>query len=331
MELKDCNYEGLELSTRFLIETAIARGIKVEILDEIENIIRLTQGVKVEILMQATRTSADHYIAPLVMTNKHVTKILLDEAGIRVPAGYRVSSIEEGLALFEQFNGEAMVVKPQSTNFGVGITMLPEEFSIEMYEKALRDAFAEDVLVLIESFAPGKEYRFLVIDGKVIGILHRVPANVEGDGEHDIEWLVGEKNKDPLRGYKYTKPLEKIKLGDFEKSYLKEQGKTTEYVPAVGEVVYLRKNSNISTGGDSIDFTDAMAEGYKHIAIASAEAVDAKVCGVDMVVQEIDRFDEKGYSIIELNFNPAIHIHIAPYKGENRHPDEAILDMLGFN
>jgi len=31
----------------------------------------------------------------------------------------------------------------------------------------------------------------------------------------------------------------------------------------VGEVVYLRENSNISTGGDSIDFTDDIPDSYK--------------------------------------------------------------------
>ncbi|MNC84172.1 Glutathione biosynthesis bifunctional protein GshAB [compost metagenome] len=34
------------------------------------------------------------------------------------------------------------------------------------------------------------------------------------------------------------------------------------------------------------------------------------------------------YSIIEINFNPAIHIHCYPYQGMNRRADDKILDLL---
>lgn len=327
---EDYPYKKLELSTQYLIAGAKARGIEVEVLDGKENIIRLTKGDKVEIVMQATRTSADSYIAPLIMTNKHVTKLLLDEADIRVPAGWRIHSLEQGMALYSSFEGDSMVVKPQSTNFGVGITMLAKGFGEETYRRALELAFNEDSLVLVEAFAPGKEYRFLVIDDRVVGILHRVPANVTGDGTSTIEELVTEKNDDPLRGYKYVKPLEKIQLGHFEVTYLQEQGLTVKDILPKGETVYLRKNSNISTGGDSLDFTDLMAPEYSQIAVRAAQTVGAKICGVDMVLSDVAHFDEKGYSIIELNFNPAIHIHNAPYKGKNRHGDQAVLDLLGF-
>jgi len=321
----------LELSTQHLIAAAQKRAIRVEVLDYKDNMIRLTKGDRVEIVMQATRTSADNYIAPLIMTNKHVTKVLLHEKGIQVPAGYRVSRIEEGLALYQQIQSQAMVVKPLSTNFGLGITMLDKDFSFEAYSKALEVAFGEDDDVLIESFAKGKEYRFLVIGDRVVAILHRVPANVEGDGFHSIEALVAKKNEDPLRGTKYKKPLEKIKLGDFECTYLQEQGLTRASILKKGQVVYLRKNSNISTGGDSLDFTELIHSTYGEIALKASQSVGAKVCGVDMVIEEIDSYDPNGYSIIELNFNPAIHIHNAPYKGKNRHADDAILDLLDFH
>jgi len=265
------------------------------------------------------------------MTNKHVTKVILHEQGINVPTGYRIDGIEEGLGLYEQIRTQAMVVKPVSTNFGVGITMFDEAFTYEAYMRALEVAFAEDDVVLIECFAKGKEYRFLVIDDQVVGILHRVPANVEGDGVHTIEGLVAMKNEDPLRGMNYKKPLEKIKLGDFENTYLEEQGLTTSFVLEEGQIVYLRKNSNISTGGDSLDFTELIHETYGEVAVNAAKAVGAKVCGVDMVIEEIEHYDPKGYNIIELNFNPAIHIHNAPYKGKNRHADDAVLDLLGFS
>lgn len=94
-------------------------------------------------------------------------------------------------------------------------------------------------------------------------------------------------------------------------------------------MVYLRENSNISTGGDSIDFTDELDASYKQIAVQAAKAVNATFCGVDMMIGDIyEEATDQNYSIIELNFNPAIHIHCYPYRGENRKANEKILDLL---
>ena len=88
-------------------------------------------------------------------------------------------------------------------------------------------------------------------------------------------------------------------------------------------------SSNISTGGDSIDFTDVIPNRFKEIAIKSAKSIGAKICGVDMVIE--DYTDERSnYGIIELNFNPAIHIHSYPYEGKERNVAKDILNLLGF-
>lgn len=324
-------YEDLELSTQILILDAIKRGIEFNIMDRLENFISLSDGEKVEYVKQATKTSKDSYITALIMENKLVTKDILRENNIRVPKGKDYDNIDEAKKDFRLFKDEKIVIKPKSTNFGLGISIFPGEYSREDYDKAVEIAFREDSSILIEEFMTGKEYRFLVIGEEVVGILHREPANVIGNGESTIEELVSEKNKDPLRGKGYKTPLEKIKLGEIEEMFLKNQGLSFKYIPKNGEKIYLRENSNISTGGDSIDFTDKIHPSYKEVALKSAKAVKALICGVDMVIDHIEEeAKEKNHGIIELNFNPAIHIHCFPYKGENRKAGEKILDLL-FN
>ena len=324
-------YEDLELSTQILILDAIKRGIEFNIMDRLENFISLSDGEKVEYVKQATKTSKDSYITALIMENKLVTKDILRENNIRVPKGKDYDNIDEAKKDFRLFKDEKIVIKPKSTNFGLGISIFPGEYSREDYDKAVEIAFREDSSILIEEFMTGKEYRFLVIGEEVVGILHREPANVIGNGESTIEELVSEKNKDPLRGKGYKTPLEKIKLGEIEEMFLKNQGLSFKYIPKNGEKIYLRENSNISTGGDSIDFTDKIHPSYKEVALKSAKAVKALICGVDMVIDNIEEeAKEKNHGIIELNFNPAIHIHCFPYKGENRKAGEKILDLL-FN
>ncbi|UUR82888.1 bifunctional glutamate--cysteine ligase GshA/glutathione synthetase GshB [Clostridium perfringens] len=324
-------YEDLELSTQILILDAIKRGIEFNMMDRLENFISLSDGEKVEYVKQATKTSKDSYITALIMENKLVTKDILRENNIRVPKGKDYDNIDEAKKDFRLFKDEKIVIKPKSTNFGLGISIFPGEYSREDYDKAVEIAFREDSSILIEEFMTGKEYRFLVIGEEVVGILHREPANVIGNGESTIEELVFEKNKDPLRGKGYKTPLEKIKLGEIEEMFLKNQGLSFKSIPKNGEKIYLRENSNISTGGDSIEFTDKIHPSYKEVALKSAKAVKALICGVDMVIDNIEEeAKEKNHGIIELNFNPAIHIHCFPYKGENRKAGEKILDLL-FN
>lgn len=322
-------YEDLELSTQLLLKAAVKRGIAFKLIDRDENFVLLSQGDHHEYVKQATKTSLDSYSTVLIMENKIVTKEVLNQQGIRVPLGESYRSVDEAMSAYATYRGQQIVIKPKSTNFGLGITIFNREFSREDMRQAFEMAFKHDQTVLLEPFMTGKEYRFLVMGDEVVGILHRVPANVVGDGVHSIEELVHEKNKDPLRGRGYKTPLEFIQLGEAEEMFLRNHGKSWNDIPASGEIVYLRENSNISTGGDSIDYTDVIPDSYKKLAIQSARAAGAVICGVDMMIERIEEeASDTNYSIIELNFNPAIHIHCYPYQGTNRHADEKILDLL---
>ncbi len=324
-------YEKLEMSTQLLMRAALCKGVGIEILDPSENFLRLSKGENKQFVVQATKTAIDNYATVLAMENKVVTKKLLAEQHIMVPAGGEYFTKHNALKDFSRYQNRAIVVKPKSTNFGIGITILKENEELSNYNKALDIAFEHDNCVLIEDFIDGREFRIFVIDDEVVGILHRVPANVEGDGIHTVRELVEKKNQDPRRGKGYRTPLEKIALGKEEELFLELQDMSFETVVAKGEKLYLRENSNISTGGDSIDFTDDVDDSYKEIAVQAAQAVGARITGVDMMIQNIkDAASNTNYAIIEINFNPAIHIHCFPYQGKNRRLNFKVLTALGF-
>lgn len=320
-------FEDLELSTQILMKEAIKRGIKVNIVDRYENFISLKKNNKVEYVIQATKTSKDNYATVLIMENKTVTKKVLRENNVKVPKGEEYYNLEDAIENIKRYINKSIVIKPKSTNFGTGISIFKDGANAEDIQKAFEMAFEYDNTILVEEFIKGKEYRFLVIENKVVGILHRVPANVLGDGIKTISELVNIKNQDPLRGYHYRTPLEKINLDENAKLFLKQQNKDFNYVPGNNEIVYLRENSNISTGGDSIDYTDVINNKYKEIAINAAKAVNAKICGVDMMIEDYKNINSD-YAIIELNFNPAIHIHSYPYKGTERKIAKHVLRLL---
>lgn len=323
--------EDMELSTQLLLREAVKRGVSFEILDRKENFVRLKKEENTQYVKQATKTSLDNYASILAMENKLVTKKILEEHGIRVPKGLEYTSADGAKADFVFHQGKPVVIKPNQTNFGLGITILKENTNEETFRRAVDIAFEHDTTILIEEFIAGREFRIFVIGDEVVGILHRVPANVTGDGTKTIRELVELKNQDPLRGKGYRTPLEKIRLEEAEVMFLKPQNKDFETVPALGEVVYLRENSNISTGGDSIDFTDDIPDSYKQIAVRAAKALNVVITGLDMIIPDVSaEATNDNYAIIELNFNPAIHIHCHPFKGKNRKLNEKLMDALGY-
>jgi len=319
-------YTDMELSTQILIKAALKRGYAVDVIDRDDQFLRIRHGNQTEYVKQATKTSKDNYVSILMMENKTVTKHVLAEHGIRVPGGVELRTEADLQEAWSTFADEPIVLKPKSTNFGIGIHIFKDGTTFEEARGAFRHARSFDDVVLLETFLPGKEYRFLVIGDEVAGILHRVPANVTGDGVSTIRELVDKKNEDPLRGKGYKTPLEKIDIDDIVVAFLRPQDKTPDSVLADGELVFLRENSNISTGGDSIDYTDRIADSYKRIAVESARAIGATICGVDMMIPSLEREDD--YGIIELNFNPAIHIHSFPYEGKERPIGETVLDLI---
>lgn len=322
-------YEDMELSTQILLKEAVKRGITIELLDRADNFVALKKYGETEYVKQATKTTKDNYISVLLMENKVVTKKILKDKGINVPMGGEWYQLEDALCHLSDLKNKPIVIKPKSTNFGKGISIFPEGTKEENLESAFKEAFKHDNTVLVEEFIKGKEYRFLVIGEEVVGILHRVPANVVGDGVHTIKELVSLKNQNPLRGKGYRRPLEKIHLDETARLFLKAQGLDLESIPEEGRCIYLRENSNISTGGDSIDYTDLICDHFKQLAVEASHAVGAKICGVDMMIENVAD-SKSSYAVIELNFNPAIHIHSYPYRGKERNIAHKILKLLGF-
>lgn len=323
-------FTQMELSTQNLLFDAIQKGLKIEILDENDQMIALKYRQHQEVIKNGNISTKDSMVAYFVMENKIVTKKLLETAGFRTPKGEVFTSITRAKEAFPRFENLGIVIKPKSTNYGLGISIFKAGSSFDQFEQALKFAFREDEEVLIEEFISGTEYRFFVVDGKTTAVLKRLPANVIGDGKHTIEELVAIKNIDRLRGEDHRYPLEKIQLNEPEILMLETQGYTTQTVLPNGVTANLRENSNVSTGGDSVDMTDETHESYKRIAEGAAYALNVHITGIDMMIEDItkpcNRVDA-GYSIIEANFNPMMSMHLYSYQGKGR---RVTMDVLRF-
>lgn len=320
-------FEDMEISTQMILREAEAREIDVEIIDRKDNFLKLTKGKKEEFIKQATCTRLDSYIAYLKMENKHVTKQILEKAGFSVPKGGHYSSKENALKSYPEWQHLPLVVKPNFTNYGIGIHFI-KPHDENGYKEAVESAFHFGEEIIVEEFWQGNEYRFLIIGDRCEAVCQRLPANVIGDGVHSIQFLVKEKNMNPKM---FKPPWYHLKLGKTEKAFLQKQNLESSSIIEKGRRVFLRANSNVSTGGDPVDVTDLIPKDYQTVALNAVKAAQVVICGVDMIIPDLMAPAlPKSYTIIELNYNPSLHIHRYVVEGTPHYVEKAVLDALGF-
>jgi cyanophycin synthetase len=163
----------------------------------------------------------------------------------------------------------------------------------------------------------------------VVAAARREPAQIMGDGIHTVAQLVELVNADPRRGEHHATVLSKIKLDAIALAVLADRGYTPESTPPAGEIVLIRRNANLSTGGTAIDVTERVHPAVAACAVDAAKIVGLDVAGVDVVAQDISRpLNEQGGVIVEVNAAPGLRMHLEPSVGISRPAGEAIVDVL---
>ena len=183
--------------------------------------------------------------------------------------------------------------------------------------------------VLVEAYVPGRDHRVLVVGDKIVAAAELSAARVTGDGRSTIAELVAIANTDPARGEGHDLPLTRLALGDTELCHLARQGLHPGVVPAADEVVVLRRNANLSTGGTSKDVTDHVHPDVARLCRRVAATVGLDVCGIDLRLPEIGAPlppDAVGVGVIEVNASPGLRMHLAPYEGQ---PRDVAAEIIG--
>ena len=321
---KICRFDKLVAESVAIIKDAISQGIDYKILNEEKSVVEFSLNGKREFVIEGNKTDRDSYIFPIITDDKFIAKQIMKEASLNVPSAILLEKDmdeEEIEGLVKRFFNTKLVVKPRNTNYGIGITVFSKPATKKQILNAIEYAFKFDTNVLIEEYAKGMEYRFLVVDGKCLSVAHRRIASVVGDGKSTIKELIDAKNKEPWHFLTGTP----VKMDEPVVEYLKLQNLTFKSVIEENKRVFLRTNSNCSTGGESVDYTYTMPAKFKKIAEKAARAFNAKICGVDIIIEDFEKDD---YSIIEINDNPGYSINEWPYEGEGEKIGLAILDLL---
>ncbi|OLT26243.1 hypothetical protein BJF82_04135 [Kytococcus sp. CUA-901] len=241
-----------------------------------------------------------------------MTTTLLSGAGLPVPRSQTTRDKEMAVELAES-TGYPVVVKPLDGNHGRGVCLNLQ--NADEVREGFDTAVAQSRrgVVVVESYVIGKDYRFLVVGGKLAAVAERVPAQVVGDGEHTVAELVDIANTDPRRGVGHEKVLTRITIDRAAEHYLDEQGHSPTSVPAAGEVVFIVRTGNMSTGGISIDRTWEAHPDNIDIAEEAARIVGLDIAGIDFMCPDITQsVSEVGGAIVEVNAAPGFRMHTHP-------------------
>jgi cyanophycin synthetase len=259
--------------------------------------------------------------------NKHLTFRILKNGDIPHPHSVLIPQkmhFEEILKQAESIE-KPWVVKPIKGSEGIGITV--KISTQEQLNKAVKFARKYNNTIMIEEFLEGTNYRILIFKDKILDIVERIPAYVDGNGQDTITELIEKKNN-----VRSKVGLQLIRI-DFElQKELKNNKLTLLSKIEKGRRLFLRKSCNMCSGGE----TKRIAIKTVHkdnidMFFRAKNLLGLEIAGIDFITPDITTSYKKIRSgINEINRAPMLNVHyFADMKMDNTLA-EKILSMY-FN
>jgi D-alanine-D-alanine ligase-like ATP-grasp enzyme len=248
-------------------------------------------------------TSNTSQLATNIATHKYLAASVMGQASLPVPKHIVVRTFEEAQVAAERVKFP-VVMKPTSTDKGVGVTV-----GIENNEE-LKFAWSQAAPygnVLIEQMLYGLDHRLHVVDGKCIYVIRRTPPYVVGNGIDTLERLLS-LNAMERASHPIYKKYGNVSLTDaVVKHFMEKNGLLPSSVIEAGKTVYLRSNSNVSTGGSFEDVTEKAHPDNILLAERAARIVGLDNAGIDFITTDISKsWAHSTGGICEINPNPGV-------------------------
>jgi cyanophycin synthetase len=290
--------------------------------------LRLGTGRHAHVLL-GSETTTTSSIGRDLARRKSVTNTILSAAGLPVARQKVARRLQDAQAAAAEI-GYPVVVKPSDGNMGKGVTIGITD--ADGLARAFGRAQIVSRDVVIEEVIAGEEHRLLVIDGRFVAAAGRRPAQVVGDGVSSVHDLVARENARPIRETLLPGRMAArlpIHLDEEAIRILAEQNRDEDSLPEKGEIVFLRRESNVSRGGDSTDQTDRVHPSVREVAERAAKVLGIDVCGVDFLSTDISRpWQETGGAICEVNTRPGLILHKVVSEGQGKDVSDDLLHML---
>lgn len=316
--------EKLGPSTQSIVDEAKRRKIPcVHVKDS--SLILLGHGVHQK-KVWATVSPHTSSIGVDMVADKELTKQILASNFIPVPRGVKLNSLDQLDDAIRDL-GFPLVIKPQHGNHGRGVTTNIKDRERAVLGFKIAQKVSSDLIM--EHFIQGKDYRFLVINFKVVAVAKRSPPRIVGTGKHTVQDLIDHINEDPKRGKAHEKELTHVVVDETTLTILAENNLTLDCILPEGQVLLLKEAANLSMGGTAEDVTDLVHPDNIMFAERIARVVNLDVCGIDIIAEDIKvPMNGETGAVIEVNAGPGFRMHLAPTEGVARNVAKPFIDML---
>ncbi|MCB2081216.1 MAG: N-acetylglutaminylglutamine synthetase, partial [Rickettsiales bacterium] len=242
--------EALNPYATIIVNEARRRGIKVEVLDAVDNYFQLSYGGRT-ITCRESLSELTSSIAMSRCSDKQTTHRLLSHAGLSVPPQQLVTTPAQNLIFLEA--QQRIVVKPAVGEQGAGITI--DVTTKNELAHAITYAQRTSHKVILEKMVSGQDLRIVVIGFEVVAAAIRKPPVIIGDGKHTVLELI---KKACRRREKATGGESKIPLDQELERTVTNQGYSLDDILPPKQELMVRKTANLHTGGTIHDVTDQL-------------------------------------------------------------------------
>lgn len=283
-----------------LVKTA--RSLGIEVTDKSPqwhiDAIEFALGDHTELVLEGRHYSYLSSQSLALVDSKDVCKALLEECGLRVPADVvfqlEGGAVRETAETFIQ-EGQSYVCKPLWGTDGRGVAMhLLDAVDVEMHVDNWAEEYEEWIL---EEQIEGKDLRIQVIGGRIAAACIRVPAEVTGDGEKDLEGLIAAHNEKIAA----QNPMNHLEIDTQTRRLMREQEVYLSTVIEAGQTIQLKYVSNMGKGGIARDITDSLHPAYQAIIDQVAEKFKLRTFAFDGIALDPTQHPDKNLVALELN------------------------------
>ncbi len=251
--------------------------------------------------------------------DKLLCQKIAHSVGLTVPetTAFRSSVYDEAILQQLVDTYKTLVVKPDNSRGSVGLTIGVQDtdaLSVSI-ATALRVKGARAALV--QKFYTGSEYRFTILDGRVVSVIERQKPHVIGDGTSRIVELIDTENKQRHNINKFSllhyPDIANVEIEDAQR------------VPLRGEKVQLGDSPMVRNGASLYEVVDDIHVSYRELAEKLAQEIPLYFMTVDMLIDNmVQPAKPDSYCFLEANSAPSL----AMYNSTRNNQDKNVVGML---
>jgi cyanophycin synthetase len=323
------DFSRISFNASLFVKEMQKRKIKVKFIGD-TNVINANYDKHREILCDI-HSSLLNYPQGWIINDKFYSKMWLNDHGFRVSPGKFFTGKDQIKKASDYATklGFPVVLKPTVGSHGDNVYLnIKNRQELEEKIDMLYEKRGGNGNFLIEKHIAGNEYRIFITKNNFFAAVERIPASIIGDGKTNLLLLIQRENT--RRMNVRTTCLCEIRLDDITFDFMEKNNVTLDDVPQKGKKIYLRENSNVSTGGNCHDVTDITHPSVKKLANNILNSFpDLPYIGIDLITSDISKkIEPNNYFICELNSAPGLSLHMMPETGISRNVAGALVDLL---